>query len=67
LVGDSLVQGEVVRGDLPIRRAAESAGLRFLARVAVERPHFLSSQGPEQSTPEAPRLEHLLAFTSSRA
>jgi DNA modification methylase len=67
LVGDSLVQGEVVRGDLPIRRAAESAGLRFLARVAAERPHFLSSQGPEQSTPEAPRLEHLLAFTSSRA
>lgn len=67
LVGDSLVQGEVVRGDLPIRRAAEAAGLRFLSRVAAERPHFLSAQAQEESPPTAPRLEHLLAFGSPRA
>lgn len=70
LVGDSLVQGDVVRGDLPIRRAAETAGLRFLARVAAERPHFLpsaQSQDPDASPPTAPRLEHLLAFISPRS
>lgn len=62
LVGDSLVQGEVVRGDLPIRRAAESCGLRFVARVAAERPHFLSATGPALADDAAPRLEHLLTF-----
>ena len=62
LVGDSLVQGEVVRGDLPIRRAAESAGLRFVARVAAERPHFLSSTTPAMADGAPPRLEHLLTF-----
>jgi DNA modification methylase len=62
LVGDSTVQGEVVRGDLPVRRAAETCGLRFVARVAAERPHFLSPTGPTLSDGAAPRLEHLLTF-----
>ena len=67
LVGDSLVQGEVVRGDLPVRRAAEAAGLRFVARVAAERPHFLSAASPDPGPLSAPRLEHLLAFISPHA
>ncbi|MBL9003173.1 MAG: hypothetical protein JNJ46_02940 [Myxococcales bacterium] len=62
LVGDSLVQGEVVRGDLPIRRAAEASGLRFVARVAAERPHFLSPNTPALPDGAAPRFEHLLTF-----
>lgn len=62
LVGDSLVQGDVVRGDLPIRRAAKACGLRFVARVAAERPHFLSATGPSLADDAAPRLEHLLTF-----
>lgn len=69
LVGDSLVQGEVIRGDVPIRRAAEAAGLRFVARVAAERPHFWTGaeRGPDaEDAPSAPllapRLEHLMVF-----
>lgn len=56
LVGDSVVGGQPVRGDLPIRNAAEALGLRFVARCAAQRPQFYAA------AQQAPRQEHLLEF-----
>jgi DNA modification methylase len=58
LVGDSVVGSQPVRGDTPIRTAAEHSGLRFVARSAAERPNYYRPAAAEQ----APRLEHLLEF-----
>jgi hypothetical protein len=58
LVGDSVVSHQPLRGDGPIRTAAEQSGLRFIARAAAERPNYYRS--PKSELP--PRLEHLLEF-----
>jgi SAM-dependent methyltransferase len=58
LVGDSVVSHQPLRGDSPIRFAAEQSGLRFIARAAAERPNYYRSASSELP----PRLEHLLEF-----
>ena len=60
LVGDSVVNYQPLRGDTPIREAAERSGLRFLARAAAERPNFFRYR--QNDAPPPPRLEHLLEF-----
>lgn len=59
LVGDSVVTGQALRGDDPIRIAADKSRLRFVARVAAERPSFY------RADTRVPRLEHLLEFHAS--
>lgn len=59
LVGDSVVGGQPLRGDTPIRNAAEKSGLRFIARAAAERPNYY------RGAANLPlRLEHLLEFAA---
>lgn len=62
LVGDSLVAGEHVAGDLPIRAAASRAGFRLAAGAAVERPHFFLPEKDLDPRALTPRFEHLLLF-----
>lgn len=68
IVGDSAVRGQPLPGDLPIRIAAEKAGLRFIARASVERPPLPDSVVPRPEPVDAarltlpPRFEHLLEF-----
>lgn len=57
IVGDSVVGGQPLRGDLPIRQAAERAGLSFVAACAAERPQFIAKT---EGLPA--RCEHLLRF-----
>lgn len=61
VVGDSVVSGQPLRGDVPIRKAAERAGLRFVAACGAERPQFIAKT---EGLP--PRLEHLLRFARPR-
>lgn len=63
LVGDSVVHYQPLRGDTPVREAAEHAGLRFVARAAAERPTFFRYR---QGDAPPPRLEHLLEFERIR-
>ncbi len=62
LVGDSVVSGQPVRGDTPIRFAAEKSDLQLMARCAAERPTYYRPSG---AVPATPRLEHLLEFSRS--
>ncbi len=61
VVGDGIMQGEVIRADKALRHCAKGQPLELSAMVSMERPHF--HRGTIKAFAKKPRREHLMLFT----